>query len=339
MEPVKHGERLIAYYGADPHHVESDLNDILDYGCTGIVFCVTEIDVDLFLGRIEAVMKSAERLNLDVYLNFWGLGGCFATNLMPSKYLCHNPEVRRIGFEKSKTIDSENGGNISRGCINNPEFINWIQDFTAKTMANYPIKGVFWDEPKHGYCCCKYCRIKFEKLYSRPMPDDKENLDVKKMFNDDMTDFLLMLLKHAKNVRPDIKNMLCLMTTTQEELGEKNLDKLLSCPALDIYGTDPYWIHMKKDFTWMRAEIKKAIDLCKKHKKFSHIWVQCHDIPAGREHEIYEATFIIAEYKPDIIAAWGFKGLNNNFKSPNPEKCWQELGKAYLEIARTHGGH
>ena len=323
-------ERLTAYCGADPHHVHSDLEDIIEQGCTGIVFCMSETDFDLVPGRIEATIEGAGKVGLDVYLDFWGLGGCFATNRIPSKYLCFNPDVCRTGFDQSRRLDTEDNTEVPRGCINNPKFLEWIRAFTSKIIAAYPAKGVFWDEPKHGYCRCRYCQARFEQHYSDKMPEAVD-ARVEAMFNENVTEFLIMLFENARDTAA-VQNMLCFMTTTQAELGAGNVAKLLNSEALDIYGTDPYWISLDKDFAWLRSEIEKVLDVCREYRKRSHIWIQCHAIPAGREHEVYEATLETANCEPDIIAAWGYKGMNSDLRADNPEQCWDELGRAYRQI-------
>ncbi len=328
---------MTAYYGADPHHVLSDMVEMRSHGCTGIVFCITEIDVDLFAGRIEAVIRHAGKEGLDVYINFWGLGGCFATNLMPSKYLCYNPDVCRTGFNPTVNIDTENNTATPRGCINNPKFLEWITAFTSKIISTYPAKGIFWDEPKHGYCRCAHCKERFAEQFGRNMPQ-KVSGQVKTAFNADITRFLITLFTNAKKTSPEIQNMLCLMPSTQKELGTRNLDRLLRCEALNIYGTDPYWIMMNKNISWMRDEIRKTLALCRKYGKNSHVWIQCHAIPQDREGDVYESVMAAARCGPDIIASWGFKGLNNNNWSYNPEKCWEKMGKAYMKIRNKQKG-
>ncbi len=328
MKPAR--EFLAAYYGADPHHVESDLRDIRDHGCTGIVFCVTEIDVDLFPGRIEAAIRGAKKKGLDVYLDFWGLGGCFATGLMPSKYICYNPDVRRVGYAPGGKIDTENTG-TPQGCLNNPKFLSWITDFTARIITTYPTRGVFWDEPKHGYCRCVHCRNKFRKRYGRTMPRQADEA-VRESFDEDMTGFLITLLKNARKTNPSVLNMLCLTPAGQAELSGRNLNRLLRCPALDIYGIDPYWMMVKKDISWLKDEVRKMLVLCRRYDKRSNVWIQCHAIPKGRERDVYDSVLAAAECGPDIIAGWGFKGLNNNNWSHDPEQCWDNLGRAYLEV-------
>jgi len=82
----------------------------------------------------------------------------------------------------------------------------------------------------------------------------------------------------------------------------------------------------------MRDEVDKTLDLCRRYKKGSHVWIQCHAIPKGREEDVYASVMTAAGRGPDIIASWGFKGLNNNNWSYDPEKCWEKMGKAYLEI-------
>jgi hypothetical protein len=324
-------ERLVAYYGADPHHVASDLREIKSCGCTGIVFCVTEIDVDLFPGRIEAVLRQAKKFGLDVYLNFWGLGGCFATNLMPSKYVCHNPDVRRTGFNSAVTSDNEDSPYVPRACFNNPKFLRWVVAFTSNFIKKHPVKGIFWDEPKPGFCRCRYCRERFRLKYGKDMPEEVTE-KVEEKFYEDITGFLHILFQSAKEAQPEIVNMLCLMPGTAEDIGRHNLEGLLADDSLDVYGTDPYWIQEKKSLAWVAEKTADVVRLCHRYNKRSHIWIQSHNIPEGREKEVYEATLLAAGKGPDIIAAWGFRGNNCNLSSANPDRVWEEQKKAFRKL-------
>jgi len=329
-------ETIVSYYGADPHHVGEDLRDIVDHACTGIVFCVTEVDLRLFPARIEAVFDEAAKAGLDIYANFWSLGNIFATDRYPSEFVWRHPDVAQViipGATKRPTGADDEYAAIPRGCFRNPRFREYAVGMVTRFFETHPCKGYFLDEPRSRYCKCESCREWYRRRFAAEIPEEvagacPQELEEARM--DIILDCLATLSAAAKKVDDTLVNMLCICPPVLPEMDERYYETLFDAGAVDNVGTDPYWRISGRDLPWVTECSQMVARLARKLSKKTHMWIQCVAMPAGAEHEIADAAQRVAAEDIDILAAWGYRGEIGAVEAcDNCDEAWRQLGSAY----------
>ncbi len=67
--------------------------------------------------------------------------------------------------------------------------------------------------------------------------------------------------------------------------GVYDWEPFIQIPELDVFSTDPYWIH-SQPFSYFETNTREAVKLARKHGKKCQIWVQSVWIAPGREAEV-----------------------------------------------------
>jgi len=334
-------ETLISYYPADPHHVGEDLRDMADHGCTGIVLCVTEVDVRRAPGRLNAVFKEAPRAGIDIYVNFWSLGNLFATDVFPSEYVWRHPEVSQLVLPATRSRlegAADEYALIPRACFRNPDFRAYAEEYVTEFLKQHRAKGVFWDEPRSHYCCCEHCREWFRERFGEEMPGDVTAQMVESRL-DLLRDCLEDLSGTVKALDGSLVNMLCLMPPTSADRDEEYFDRLSGIEHMDNLGTDPYWRHSGHDAAWVSASVRQIVRLARKHGKKSHAWIQCFALPKGAESEVGETADLVGREGVDIVAAWGYRGEAGTYQPcGDPHEVWRQLGRAFRRMRGVRDG-
>src|SRR5439155_17044624 len=71
--PVRH---LVAYHGNRYlDHFARDLDEIREWGFTGIVHCATETDLEWGVGRLADIFGMTAEAGLECWADPWGVGG------------------------------------------------------------------------------------------------------------------------------------------------------------------------------------------------------------------------------------------------------------------------
>ena len=334
-------QTIISYYGADPHHVGEDFRDIVDHGCTAIVFCVTEVDQRVFPARIEAAFNEAAKVGLDIYANFWSLGNIFATDRYPSEFVWRHPEVAQmiIPHAKKGSLGADDEyATIPRACFRNPRFRDYAVGMVTRFFEAHPCKGYFLDEPRSYYCKCRYCREWHRRRFGADIPEkvtraSAEELEQARM--DIILDCLTTLSAAAKEVDDTLVNMLCICPPVLPEMDERYYETLFDIDTVDNVGTDPYWRIFGRELAWVTDCSQMVARLARKLNKTTHMWIQCVALPAGTEHEIADAAERVATQGIDILAAWGYRGeIGTPEACDNCDEAWQQLGKAYRKVLK-----
>lgn len=333
-------ETIISYYGADPHHVGEDLRDMVDHGCTGIVFCVTEVDLRLFPARIEAVFNEAAKADLDIYANFWSLGNIFATDRYPSEFVWRHPDVAQVIIPgaKERPAGANDEYDIPRACFRNPRFREYAVGMMTRFFKAHPCKGYFLDEPRSGYCKCKTCRERYRRRFGDEIPEDvtgacPDQLEQARM--DIILDCLATLSAAAKEVDNTLVNMLCICPPVLPEMDQRYYETLFDIATVDNVGTDPYWRIFKRDLAWVTDCSQMVARMARKLGKKTHIWIQCMAVPAGAEHEIADAAGRVAAESIDVVAAWGYRGEIGKVNAcDDSDEAWRQLGNAYGKLLK-----
>lgn len=309
----------IAYYGAYlPEHLEKDFRNIRDSFCDYVVITISENDMCYFPGKWQLAPKIAHDQGLEIFAVLWGFGSTFGGGRI-SKLLTEYSEVFQI---------DQNGKIIGAGCFNNPLFRKTYVDYVEK-ISHYGYDGYLIDEPTPNNCYCPACQRKYKDKYNEDLSADSSHIHAFRV--ESTLDFIREVSRNVKSLAEGALISIAVMPQ------DKSLwNKIAGIEDIDIFGTDPYWLPMGKDISFLVDTSKEALNVCKKYKKTSEIWINCWKIPQGKEEEIYEGTLKIARLAPDKISAWSYKGgMGTNETSDDPLSAWSQLVKAYKKIRQN----
>jgi hypothetical protein len=334
-------DRNIAYLGSIyPHHVENDIQEIAGMGCTSINMTVNEMDWFYYRRARNHIIASARRHGLKVYLNLHGFG-MFASPIPSGYFQMEHAECRQF-FNTGVP-----GGNLC--CPNNKIYKQWLMDVVTEMLDEFKPDGVFWDEPRFAVskdfpeiwaCRCSNCQEKYFSIYNSEMPQVLTD-NVISFRQDSLLEFLQDMLDLSKS-RSNAENVLCLMSIDRNQnasslipgwYGVVEWEPFAQMRNLDVFSTDPYWIH-EKTFEYFTDNASRAIELAYKYNKKSQIWVQAVWIEPGKEQEVGRTIRAVKQLGADMLAVWSFKceqGSSVLYRGGDQEKVWQIVKEAYLE--------
>lgn len=342
-------DRNVAYIGCVyPHHARADLEEIMDAGCTSINLTVNEVDWFYYRKARRYIREVAGELGLKVYINMHGFG-TFATTLPCGVYQMKHPESVQVFNDGTRPEHGETC------CPTDKEYRKWLYDVVSDIIEYLKPDGMFWDEPRfvgskdfpnQWACYCPRCRDLFEKRYGRPMPRqlDKEVIEFRQGI---LLEFLEELLGHAKKLGGG-ENVLCLMSWDRDVsntpsspgwYGVIDWEPFARLRDLDVFSTDPYWIH-SKDFTYFEKNAEDAIRLAHTYGKLCQIWVQAVWVPPNREGDIMRSIRRAAEMGADMLAVWAYRGEPGAHVldgGADHDKVWEVVKASYRENARNEG--
>lgn len=132
---------------------------------------------------------------------------------------------------------------------NQPATRAFLRDWIGAAAA-IGSEVVFWDEP-HWYpsnhlgvpdlwtCRCEACQRLFQERHGAPLPTALTP-EVRAFRERSLMDLLGMAFQHARAL--GMRNALCPLPRTNRDRVFSAWDALTALPALDIFGTDPYWV-------------------------------------------------------------------------------------------------
>jgi hypothetical protein len=326
----------VSYFGArDVRHVKMDMKDIAAHHCSFVVHTFSEADYYFYTKAMKVAVAASHDAGLEVSLDPWGVGGVFGGEAF-SRFVMENPD------QCQRQAD---GKNLPSACLNRDAFRSFMKkwiDAAVETGADY----LFWDEP-HFYipravwrgaqrpdewaCTCTACRGLFSARFGHAMPSVMDE-EVVGFRDESIVSFFTEMTGYAKG--KGIRNALCVLPEENPLIGISSWEKLASVPALDIIGTDPYWIVFNRPLEQYVGEASVKIrDLAARYGKEPQMWVQAYGVPAGREGEVGRAVEVIAGAGITNIAAWSYRGgAPMNLASDDPERVWKVLGEAYRKV-------
>ncbi|MEW6046895.1 MAG: hypothetical protein AB1609_10490 [Bacillota bacterium] len=342
--------------------------EMVENGANYVVLVATDFDQLFFPATVAGMVEAAHRAGLEVYLDPWGLGGIFCTPY--SVFPIHHPEACQV---------LSDGLALARACPSSDEWrahlAGWVQ-FAARTGADgvFWDEPQFFHEadPKTGAvrwgCRCARCQARYRAEVGHPMPVEltepvvafrrRQALDVLREACD---------AAHATGLR----NMVCLLpfddSLTAGRSSPADLmraarafadwDEVASIKSLDSLGTDPYpglmAAAMDKgagptapDAAWraepasyMRRPVEHLLEVCRRHGRQPHVWVQAFDVPAGVEPMIVEAARWLRATGLSDIAFWADRwGTGDNRLSQRPAEVWQAVVDALGLLGAGSGG-
>ena len=210
---------------------------------------------------------------------------------------------------------------VKRACVNNPVFIDYTKQFYSDLFDKNEVDGVGFDEPHEFPCICRHCQKKFKDTKGKKMSgkEDEENI---KFQSESLAEYIAMISDLAKNrglatacvVGPRPKAHLHAM--------------LIQNKNLDFFGPDPYWMYpgSQKDTSWVAEMTDAYRKICDKGNKLLWVVIQGHNIPSGREPEIYEAGRLAAENGADVLCGYfHWRGTEN------PEATWETIYRMLID--------
>ena len=322
-----------------PHHIAPDLDEIKAAGCNSITLTVSETDWKIFARSRKMAIEMAHERDLKTYIDIHGFG-IFPSAQRGSEYLVRHPDKRQI---------YSNGRVGFFACPNDPEYLAWLKLTTFEMIEYLEADGTIWDEPslqslgdypEVWACRCKHCRARFYDEYHAEMPTRLSD-NVLKFRQDSLIRFMSEMFKNSKAAGSQL-DALCLMpvdrslsrgTFERAKHGVIDWEPFAQIPGLDVFGTNPYWIHNN---TWeiFLDNSTEVIRLAKKYGLKSQIWVQLAWVPEGREPDIVKSVEKAAELGADMIAGWSYKGEpgSEKFMAENPDLAWQSLSAAFRQL-------
>jgi hypothetical protein len=321
-------------------HVEADMKSLVDMGCNLVVHTMSENDFRFYYKTMQEIVALSQSLGLETYIDPWGLGKIFGGEAF-SEYISYNPHTRQV---------LSDGTTGPLACLNHPEFQafmgEWV-DGALDTGADM----IFWDEP-HFYiaswalrsddawgCRCKYCKKLFEEHYSKPMPEEFTD-EVGEFRDDCMMNFLG---KYTEKVRAaGKKNSVCFFPSEDPKSGKINWDKIRQVPAVDEFGTDPYWVHgseIKPVDQFVRTCTEQAKRVCDDMDIRCQIWIQGFRIPSGREEEVRTAIHTALDAGARNLAVWGFDACKHisSIAPDDPDKVWAIIREEFQAAREKYG--
>jgi len=328
----------VSYFGGrDPRHVKTDMADIAAHHCSFVVHTFSEEDYYFYTKAMKEIVAISHDRGLDVYLDPWGVGGVFGGEAF-SRFVMENP---------GQCQRQADGKVLPSACLNRESFRTFMKkwiDAAAATGGDF----LFWDEPHFNIpravwrgtqrpdewaCTCEACRGLFKSRFGHAMPAVMDE-EVVAFRDESIVSFFSEMTAYGKS--KGLKNALCVLPDENPLIGISSWEKLASLPALDIIGTDPYWIVFNKPLeSYVGEACVKIRELAAKYGKEPQMWVQAYGVPAGREEEVGRAVEVIAASGIKNIAAWSYRGgAPMNLASDNPGRVWEVLGEAYGRVRK-----
>jgi hypothetical protein len=313
-------------------HFQNDIDSLKQSGFNTILLTYSENDFFFYSKTISKMVSIAKNNNFTVYIDPWGWGGLFGGEAF-SKYV--------MEFDTLKQINQK-GEKVPALCLNQEKTLNllynWI-DSVGKMETDY----VFWDEP-HFYikdfkkdnsdfgCFCNKCSYLYDKMFNEKL--DIKNFNKKKFYHFKTISILTFLNKLFLYVKKNNKkNALCLLPGTENEKGGLfDWNRIPDLKELDLIGTDPYWLRMKKPVSYVFDYAKKIENIAKQNNFKSEIWIQGYKL---KKKDLPELKIVIQEllndkkFNFDSMMFWSYKmGYPmSTLESQNYNYLWNEIIK------------
>jgi len=323
----------IAYFVRNrrPDVVRADLKEIKAAGSSYVVHFFTEFDQVFFKQSVAEIVQATKEAGLRVYIDPWSVGGFICTKY--TLFPLDHPEACQVWSD---------GKPLMQACPNHPAFRDhmrrWLDDVVA-------IGGqvVFWDEPHLALekneageavrwaCRCERCQELFTKRYGKAMPVELTT-DVIAFRQEMLVSFFDWVTQEAKG--RGLENCICLLPREQGEDGFGDWSKVAALPAVDIFGTDPYWYSRDVDLDgYVRRFSEKTVSLAHRYGKTPQIWLQGFRVPRGLEGQIEQAARIACEAGVTNLAVWVDKyGTGDNNRSDDPEAVWEVTQRLFRSL-------
>jgi len=303
-----------------PDHIEADMRQLRDIGCTEVLFALQENHLVYLTGALKYGAGIAKENGLTPYVVVWGYANTFGGGKI-STVMLNDTSLWRVLADGTRS---------PHACLNNPGLVGKFVELTDLCRAN-GYMGMFVDEPTPQECFCERCRERFSAAYGKDLARSRDTDEYRAFQKDTVKHYTDNLCKKVKALDPNQKTMACVMPVDRE-----CFEAVASIPELDIFGTDPYWLlpgnKMNLDDAIEYTRQTRAI--CDERNKISQVWLNCWKIKAGLEDQIYSGGKALAAVGCDSFYTWSFRGaLGTNEECERPDVAWASLTKLYRELA------
>jgi hypothetical protein len=298
----------VAYFGHHhPRHLTTDLQEMSRLGLDDVLLAAQENDFVYFPGKLQHTARIASDLGLRPIAIFWGALNLFGGG-RSSQHLLDHPSSMQIGLD---------GAPLGAGCYVNPACVGLIREM-IDTVAGHGFEGYFIDEPGPlRECYCLSCRAAFEAKHGGDLAAAPS--EVQEAFRREcVVDYVRTIAEYCKTKHPGLEVMCCI-TPWHAFLW----DAIAAIPALDNLGTDLYWVNEEREVEEMTPSVQRMRDLCARHGKRHHEWLQCWLAFRGSEHRILEQGKILLRERPDSLYVWGWQGQIGSAEAcEDPSLAW-----------------
>ena len=322
----------VSYFGVrDLRHVDEDLEEMAQAGLDTVVHTFSENDLAYYKGTLEEIVRLSEDRGLETFVDPWGVAGIFGGEAF-SQFVVEELDARQVFVD---------GALAPAACPNHPKTRAFLESW-VRHAADLGADGVFFDEP-HFFkrdptrwaCRCSVCQDLFRQEYGEPMPDTRTPAVQEFQLHS-----LQRLIEHLAQTAHalHLKTSLCLLPR-EEEL--QHWETFARIPALDILGTDPYWVRLGLRETAVYAHVHRFAQhiktLADQYQKEPQIWIQAFLIPAGTEEDVRQAVRGAVDAGVFNLMAWSFRATAamSYIRPGRPEVVWQTLLEAFREAKHT----
>ncbi len=332
-----------AYIGQ--YHIEQFRRDLerMAGAAVGRVFLpMTEEDLLLRRGNLEAMIAETRAAGLEAWLSPWGVGGVF-NGPRGSAFVALHPETRQV--------DSA-GSPLPMACPNQAAFVRAMEKW-IDAAADAGAQGVLWDEPcwaRHDTlphwreietsrlwtCCCPECQTRFRAIFRADIPED---------LDDDSRAFRAQTMAA----------FLCNLGEAAQRRG------LPSALRVSPYGSPATWEAVSR-YAWL-AELSAAahwalagpmgIEAAERWNDFvrrteaawnmlerlaaaartptrAMMWTRCYKVPASEEDWIERGAAHLRSLGVRRFGAWAFGGAKSisALACERPDEAWQAAVRA-----------
>lgn len=340
----------VSYFGNKIYdHVKVDFRDIKEHNCDSIVVTFSEEDFQYYSKNFINITRIAHEFGLKVYLDPWGVCRIFAGEAY-SNFTNLYPETKQV---------LQSGKVAPAACPNNPKVVEFFYQWIDAALECNP-DGIFWDEP-HFYldwegigdsslsCFCEICQQKFYEKYKRTITKStytlKDNISEKnlKLYNiddevqqfryDTMTEFLSKLSEYVKFKSPNVKNIVCFLSTMNERAGT-NWDAITSLPSVDVISTSAYYLLGNRDISYVTETATKLLSTGQKYNKPVFLWFQLFGVPKDKNEELRTAINLAKQSGIKNFAVWGYKACKymSHFPAGDPDTLWEIVKDEFAKI-------
>lgn len=327
MRPLKTG---YAYHGNRmPHHVETDLRDMVAHNTNLVVHMLSHTDWDRHKNIMKEIVAMTEYYGMETWIDNWGLGGPPGDK---SHFLAYYPD--------SHIIYSNGSMDPVRACLNSPDFRKFTKEW-IDAVEYIGGKTIFWDEPHQPKkktnagevygCACPRCRKLFRDKYGYDMPL-AANADVENFRIDTIVDYFREVTAYSAS--KGIRNSVCVMLGASHGINLATIDRICGLETLDNIGSDPYWVGSGADpYEYVYNGTRRNIEVSEKFGKDHNIWIQAFNNPRGAEEEIITAAEAAYDAGARTIIAWGYYGsASNDYHAKNPEAMRCKTAEAFRRV-------
>lgn len=327
------------YHSKMPAQASSDFRALVDAGMNTVVLAISEDDCYHWFPNVRRIVEAAKEAGLFVYWDFWGWGHVFGGE--PASRFLDEHALHRQVSAATKTP-------LAAACIQDPVFTDYLLGWVRRVAREIPVDGFFVDEPHYAFavpdgswtCRCSLCQASFRAEYGKSLPEEptEETCEFRETH---LVVFVKSILDAIKNVDSAKQTAVVIFPFDEGPVAAqagtpRDWNCLAALPSLDVFGTDPYCHLLGRTTSWAEKLARRTIEVARRHRKRSQLWVQLFSLPEGKEAEVAGLMKRFADFGADEILAWTYRAAEGTTIScARPAEAW----RAFSAMVRKLGSH